>query len=179
MEITHKIGFGGGCHWCTEAVFQSLRGVLKVEQGYIASTEMYSSFSEGVVVTFNPEIAPLKLLIEIHILTHKSDKKHSMRDKYRLAIYTFSDGQKNHSQDILKLIKANSNHNLITSVLEFSEFKSSREEILNYYYNNPEKPFCKTFINPKLKLLLESYSDYVDTDKLSHLIKNQPLEQII
>lgn len=50
-----KIGFGGGCHWCTEAVFQSLKGVELVEQGWIASIEPYSSFSEGVVVHFNLE----------------------------------------------------------------------------------------------------------------------------
>ena len=45
-EMISKIGFGGGCHWCTEAVFQSLKGVAKVEQGWIASFDEYNSFSE-------------------------------------------------------------------------------------------------------------------------------------
>ena len=46
----NKIALGGSCHWCTEAVFQSLLGVKKVEQGYVASTNENSSFSEAIVV---------------------------------------------------------------------------------------------------------------------------------
>ena len=51
----NKIALGGGCHWCTEAVFQSLIGVKKVEQGYVASIEENKSFSEAVIVHFNSE----------------------------------------------------------------------------------------------------------------------------
>ena len=63
----------------------------------------------------------------------------------------------------------NKGDDYITEVLDFETFKASNEEITNYYYSNPEKPFCKTFINPKLTLLLNYYSDAVDLDKLSHL----------
>ena len=49
-----KIGFGGGCHWCTEAVFQSLRGVTEVEQGFIKSHAPHDRYSEAVVVTYHP-----------------------------------------------------------------------------------------------------------------------------
>ncbi|SDX82583.1 peptide-methionine (S)-S-oxide reductase [Flavobacterium degerlachei] len=77
-----KIALGGGCHWCTEAVFQSLLGVVKVEQGYVASIGDNSSFSEGVIVYFNSEEISLKTLIEIHLHTHKSTSNHSMRSKY-------------------------------------------------------------------------------------------------
>ena len=67
-----KIALGGGCHWCTEAVFQSLKGVEKVNQGYVASTGENNWFSEAVIVHFNDEIITLKTLIEIHLHTHKS-----------------------------------------------------------------------------------------------------------
>ena len=59
MELT-KVAFGGGCHWCTEAVFQSLKGVEKVEQGFVASVAKNSSFSEAVIVHFQTEIIALK-----------------------------------------------------------------------------------------------------------------------
>ena len=75
-----KIAFGGGCHWCTEAVFQSLIGVEKVEQGYVSSTEGYPSFSEAVIVHFNPRCIRLSTLIGVHLLTHKSSSPHSMRE---------------------------------------------------------------------------------------------------
>lgn len=86
-----KVGFGGGCHWCTEAVFQSLVGVIKVEQGFIAPLEVRNAFSEAVVVHFNQDEIGLKNLIEIHLRTHNSTSAHSMRDKYRSAIYAFDE----------------------------------------------------------------------------------------
>ncbi|RKN29908.1 peptide methionine sulfoxide reductase, partial [Aquimarina sp. AD1] len=89
-----KIGLGGGCHWCTEAVFQSLKGITSVEQGYIKSTGNNNSFSEAVIIVFSPEIISLKDLIEIHLLTHKSTSNHSFREKYRSAIYYFKNEQK-------------------------------------------------------------------------------------
>ena len=46
-----KIGFGGGCHWCTEAIFQALNGVESVEQGWISSLNPYDTFSEAVIVS--------------------------------------------------------------------------------------------------------------------------------
>ena len=92
-DVLKKIALGGGCHWCTEAVFQSLKGVVSVEQGYIASLVKHSAFSEGVIVHFNANIISLKTLIEIHLYTHKSTSNHSMREKYRSAIYVFSKSQ--------------------------------------------------------------------------------------
>jgi peptide-methionine (S)-S-oxide reductase len=169
MNNTEKIGLGGGCHWCTEAVFQSLKGVLLVEQGFIASTDEFSAFSEAVIVTFNPEIVSLQVLIEIHLLTHKSTKNHSMRVKYRSAIYTFSEEQKTKVNYILTTLNTQYEGKLVTLVLSFCEFKASLEAFTNYYYSNPEKPFCETFINPNFKMLLKEYKANINQEKLSHL----------
>ena len=89
MKKLTKIAFGGGCHWCTEAVFQSLLGVSKVEQGFVASTGQHNSFSEAVIVHFNVEDITLKTLTEIHLNTHKRTSNHSMRTKYRSGCIRF------------------------------------------------------------------------------------------
>ena len=161
--MTHsitKIAFGGGCHWCTEAVFQQLKGVSKVEQGFVASTEKDLSFSEAVIVHFNlPEI-PLAILVEIHLLTHKSTSNHSMRNKYRSAIYYFKVEEKQMLETVLKKLQVNFELPLITKILPFNDFKASPEQFANYYQKNPNKPFCKTYIHPKLKLLQEQFSEF-------------------
>ena len=160
-EKIEKIAFGGGCHWCTEAVFQSLKGVAEVEQGFVASIAEQATFSEAVIVHFNPQLIPLAALVEIHLNTHKSTSNHSMRDKYRSAIYSFNAKQDKDSKLILKQFQEVFNNKLITQVLPFKSFKPSETQFKDYYYSNPDKPFCKTFINPKLKLLLERFSKYV------------------
>lgn len=171
MNIKTKIGFGGGCHWCTEAVFQSLRGVDRVEQGYVASEGVNSSFSEAVIVYFSSELISLQTLVQIHLHTHNSTSQHSMREKYRSAVYTFSEKQKEEADLILVQFQKEFDNALITEVLSFSEFKASREQITNYYYKNPEKPFCKSFIDPKLKVLLNRFSKETDFKKVAHLME--------
>ncbi len=168
MKI-HKIGLGGGCHWCTEAVFQSLVGIYKVEQGYVASHGDEASWSEAVIVHFNPSEIPLSALLEIHLQTHKSTSNHSMRQKYRSAIYTFSEQQTKVSKQILSELQSLFKNQLVTQVLPFQSFKPSREQIRDYYYKNPKKPFCENFISPKLRLLLKKHSALVNTKKLNHL----------
>lgn len=172
MENFKKIGFGGGCHWCTEAVFQSLKGVEKVEQGWIASEGEARTLSEAVVVHFDATIIPLEILIEIHLNTHKSTSEHSMRKKYRSAIYYFDANQQVAISDILSSFQSKFDNQLITQVLPYAKFKPSGVEIVNYYYKNPKKPFCASFIDPKLKLLLSNFSTFADKEKLKHLNPN-------
>ncbi|MFK7811717.1 MAG: peptide-methionine (S)-S-oxide reductase [Maribacter sp.] len=172
MRTLEKIGFGGGCHWCTEAVFQSLKGVEKVEQGWIGSEADASSFSEAVIVHFDASQIPLKVLIEIHLYTHKSSSQHSMRTKYRSAIYYFKTAQQPKVKAILNSFQSKFNDELITQVLPFLKFKASGKDIENYYYKNPKKPFCESFINPKLKFLLSNFMNFTNTEKLKHLNNN-------
>jgi peptide-methionine (S)-S-oxide reductase len=169
VTTIQKIGFGGGCHWCTEAVFQSLLGVVKVEQGWIASKGAAFAFSEAAIVHFHPEEISLRVLAEIHLYTHKSTSEHSMREKYRSAIYYFENREEELSH-ILEQLNPEFDHKLITQILPFANFKPSRDAIQNYYYSNPKKPFCETFINPKLRLLLERFSEVTNKSSLEHLM---------
>ena len=67
MSNLIKIGLGGGCHWCTEAVFQSLKGVARVQQGWIASEGENTAFSEAIIVKYDPKTIDLKTLVAIHL----------------------------------------------------------------------------------------------------------------
>lgn len=163
VKETTKIAFGGGCHWCTEAVFQSLIGVEKVEQGFVASTGENIKFSEAVIVTFNSSVILLNKLIEIHLNTHNSTSNHSMRSKYRSAIYSFDDQQKIRAQHILRDLQKDFEDKIITTVVPFRAFRPSAEEFKNYYKKDPDKPFCKRYIVPKLNLILKQFSADVKT----------------
>ena len=158
-----QIAFGGGCHWCTEAIFQSLKGVVKVEQGWI-STPLAdaSTLSEAVIVHFDTSHILLEILIEIHLFTHNATSKHILREKYRSAVYTFSEIQQREAQKILDEKQALFRKPLVTRVYPFGSFKLNTEQYLNYYQSNPQKPFCQTRIEPKLKVLCEKYQKYTN-----------------
>ncbi len=159
--MKQKIGFGGGCHWCTEAVFDALRGVEKVLQGWISSTRKDArSFSEAVIVLFDGEIIPLEVLVEIHLRTHSSTSMHSMRSKYRSAIYTFNKEQENSVKKILESKADIFEKKIVTEVLEIDKFKLNKSEYLGYYKKNSDRAFCKNYIDPKLMFLKREYSRY-------------------
>lgn len=163
----NKIGLGGGCHWCTEGVFESLLGVTCVNQGWIASHGENSDFSEAVEVHFDPTVISLSNLIEIHLYTHASRSNHSMRGKYRSAIYVYDDSQLEQAADILNELGADFDEALVTQVYPFKSFKQNKAELTDYFYSAPDKPFCQTYIQPKLKLLLARFNRHVDQEKLA------------
>ncbi len=165
-----KIGFGGSCHWCTEAVFRSLKGVTAVEQGWIAAEAENDAPSEAVVVNFNPIIISLETLIAIHLYTHSCTSNHSMRTKYRSAIYTFSKKQAEAAKQSIRDLQGGFEQRVITKVLPFGSFKLNEENYLDYYYKDPGKPFCRNIVNPKLKVLLAMFAEQVAPERKSQLL---------
>jgi peptide-methionine (S)-S-oxide reductase len=164
-----KIGLGGGCHWCTEGVFKSLLGVTKVNQGWIASNGKNSDFSEAVEVYYDPAVISLSDLIEIHLYTHASRSDHSMRRKYRSAIYAYDDSQCEQALDILNVLRADFDEALVTQVYPFRSFKQNKIELTDYFYSAPDRPFCQAYIQPKLKLLLARFNGHVDQDRMAEV----------
>ena len=151
--MKEKIGFGGGCHWCTEAVFQMANGVNKVDQGWISSKAPNEGLSEAVIVHFDSTLTDLSRLISIHLKTHSCTSDHSMRKKYRSAVYTFSEEQISIATAALKQEQKNYRDTILTEVLAFVSFKENKEQYQNYYLKNPEKEFCMRYIEPKLELV--------------------------
>jgi peptide-methionine (S)-S-oxide reductase len=165
-----KIGFGGSCHWCTEAIFSSLHGVSAVEQGWIASEAEDASFSEAVIVSYNAEVVNLKTLVAVHLYTHSCTSEHIMRTKYRSAIYVLTDEDRLAAMAEIRILQLEFSKPVITRVLPFKSFKSNTTDYLNYYYKDPAKPFCENIVNPKLRLLLQKFKKETDISKLQHLL---------
>lgn len=169
LNAATKIGFGGGCHWCTEGVFRSIKGVVKVDQGWIGSKGEAETLSEAVIVHFNANKIDLKTLIDIHLQTHACTSEHSMRSKYRSAIYTFENTQIQPAIDILQGFQVHYNKSIVTQVLPFSIFKLNIESQLDYFYSRPNAPFCKQYIYPKLIKLRQNFSEVLDENIISKI----------
>lgn len=154
-----KAGFGGGCHWCTEGVFQALRGVAQVDQGFVRSAAPADTWSEGVIVTFDPSVIPLATLSEVHLRTHSATRARSPRNKYRSAIYIFDESQRPEAEQAIARYAATSGKAVHTLVIPFQDFRASDERYQNYYLTDPSRPFCRRFIDPKLDLIRQHFSD--------------------
>ncbi|MGJ9417694.1 peptide-methionine (S)-S-oxide reductase [Massilia sp. CMS3.1] len=157
LAEVQRIGFGGGCHWCTEAVFAALRGVIRVEQGFIQADAPDDNFSEAVLLTFLPDKIALKSLIEIHLRTHSSTSNHSMRHKYRSAVYVMDELQAEATRRVLIEVGPGFDAPLVTRILPFRTFKASDERFQRYSEKNAGGPFCSTYIDPKLARLREEF----------------------
>ncbi len=154
-----KLGFGGGCHWCTEGVFQSLRGVDQVDQGFVQADAPADTWAEGVIVTFDPSVIDLATLCEVHLRTHSATRARSPRGKYRSAIYTFEDSQRHEAELAIARFAEESGKTVHTLVLPLRSFKASDERYQNYYRTDPSRPFCRRFIDPKLDFIRRHFSD--------------------
>lgn len=153
-----RIGLGGGCHWCTEAVFASLTGIHNLQQGFIQSTPPHDSFSEAVLLDIDERAIPLRAVIEVHLRTHASTSAHSLRTKYRSAVYVNDTEMQQRCREVVKSIEDDFAKPIITTVIPMVTFKPSDPRYHDYYYSNPDKPFCNTYIDPKLALLRSEYA---------------------
>ena len=130
--------------------------------GYIKSLAPHDSYSEAVVLSFEPSIIPLNVLIDVHLRTHSSTSLHKLRGKYRSAVYVFSDVQADTVQRQIKTLQSDFEEPIVTTALQYDGFKLSLEHFQNYYRTNPEKPFCRVYIDPKLSKIRQQFGHYYD-----------------
>jgi len=153
MKVVKTIALGGGCHWCTEAVFQQLEGVSNVRQGYVKSDAPNDAWSEAICLDYQTSVIDLEHLIDVHLETHASTSMHQRREEYRSAIYFMDEPQKGALELVLSSLSRKRTKSYITQLIPFVEFKASRQSIQNYYRTRPEAPFCKRYIEPKLEVV--------------------------
>ncbi|WP_345951910.1 peptide-methionine (S)-S-oxide reductase MsrA [Mucilaginibacter sp. PAMB04274] len=167
--VTEKATFGMGCFWCSEAIFQRLKGVTKVESGYSGGTVKNPTYedvctgttghAEVVQVTFKPEIISYKDLLEIfwkmHDPTTLNRQGADEGTQYRSAIFYHNAAQK----QLAETYKAELNkqkvypHPIVTEITRFSNFFVAENYHQNYFNLNGSKPYCRMVIQPKVDKL--------------------------
>lgn len=177
MEIAT---LAGGCFWCTEAIFQRIKGVEKVESGYSGGQmqnpdyETVSSGSTGhaeaIQIAFDPKVVSYEKLIEIffhlHDPTTLNQQGNDVGEQYRSVIFYHSEEQKEMAEKVRQKIKDEKIYDkeIVTEIIPFEMFYKAEDYHQNYYNNNREAGYCRVIIDPKIKKLLREYSEEVKSD---------------
>lgn len=167
---------GGGCFWCTEAIFLNLRGVVSVVNGYAgghSTAPTYEQICEGrtghaevILIEFDPaEISYIQLL-QVFFATHDpttlNRQGNDVGSQYRSVIYYLSAQQQDDAQQLIDELKA-TGLNIVTELTAAPTFYPAESYHQNFFARNPNQAYCNFVIPPKL-LKLHS--------KFQHLLKN-------
>ena len=156
--------FGGGCFWCTEAIFQRLRGVMSVAPGYAGGdvpNPTYEQVCTGATghaevarIEFDPQIISYSDLSEIFFATHdpttKNQQGNDYGPQYRSVVFYTSDAQKAAAQKSLP-------KNAVTEILPLDKFYPAENYHQNYFNSHKDAPYCQLVIAPKIRKLLDHY----------------------
>lgn len=169
--------FAGGCFWCTEAIFERLKGVESVVCGYAGGqrkTPNYEQVSTGatghaeaVHVTFNSTIISYKKLLEVFFATHNPTTMNrqgaDIGTQYRSVIFYHSKEQKNQAKEMIEKLSTSGVYKdpIVTQVVPYEAFYKAEDYHQNFYNNNKEYPYCQVVINPKIQKLLKEFGSDV------------------
>lgn len=169
------IVFGGGCFWCTEAVFKMLKGVKSVESGYAggkAETAHYYKVAEGdtghvevVKVEFDPDQIALEELFGVFFASHDpttpNRQGNDIGPQYHSTIFYTTPRQKEKAEHYIKVLNGKYDNRIITSVRPLESFYPAETEHKDYYEKNPDKAYCQLIIAPKVEKVEQKFSALV------------------
>ena len=164
--------FGGGCFWCTEAVFQELRGVVSVTSGYVGGDmdnptyEQVSSGNTGHAEVIRIEYSPdeisytdlLNVFFAVHDPTTRNRQGNDIGTQYRSVIVYTSDTQRAEAERIVGDLKGDGVA-VVTEVVPLTKFFEAESYHKNYYRRNKTAPYCELVINPKLEKFQKHFSE--------------------
>ncbi|WP_439151685.1 peptide-methionine (S)-S-oxide reductase MsrA [Winogradskyella sp.] len=165
---------GGGCFWCTEAVFQEVKGIENVVSGYTGGKAPgrptyrevcsgLSGYAEVVKVTFDANVISYEDILVIFMTTHDPttlNKQGADRGtQYRSVIYYCNEKQKGIAEIILKELAQYYKDPIVTELSEATTFYEAEKEHQDFYKNNPNYGYCNFVIEPKLTKLRQLHSD--------------------
>ncbi|MBC8498239.1 peptide-methionine (S)-S-oxide reductase MsrA [Candidatus Bathyarchaeota archaeon] len=166
---------GGGCFWCTEAVFLSIEGVLKVEPGYSGGRPEDANYrwvstgrtghAEVVQLSFDPEAITFREILEIYFATHDpttlNRQGSDVGPQYRSVVFYHDEGQRTTAEKVIGELDGDKiwDKPIVTKLEPYEAFYRAEDEHLNYYERNRGQPYCKLVIDPKIIKLRERFKD--------------------
>jgi peptide-methionine (S)-S-oxide reductase len=169
--------FGGGCFWCTEAIFQMLKGVSKVESGYAGgeknnpSYEQVSAGSTGhaevIRVTYDPSVISYEDLLTVFFGSHDpttlNRQGNDVGTQYRSVIFYNDDSEKMIAERIAKEIQDSltDGSRVVTHILPYTNFFPAEQYHANYYEMNSDAPYCQLIIEPKIEKVKKRFAELV------------------
>lgn len=169
--------FASGCFWCTEAVFQRVKGVVKVESGYSGGSVPNPSYeavttgrtghAECTQITYDPKIISYTQLLEVFWKTHDpttlNRQGNDSGTQYRSAIFYHNDEQKLLAQKYKFELESAKiwNDSIVTEITEFKIFYKAEDYHQNYYNQNANQPYCSFVITPKIEKFKKVFADKI------------------
>ncbi|MFW2078314.1 peptide-methionine (S)-S-oxide reductase MsrA [Acinetobacter sp. ULE_I010] len=162
--------FGGGCFWCSEAVFLQLRGVHQVISGYAGGDTAHPSYedictgqtnhAEVILIDYDEQQIDFKQLLTVFFATHDATtlnrQGNDIGTQYRSVIYYFNEQQKQIAEDFITQLKADG-LDIVTELSPVPTFYPAEDYHQNYYAKNPAQGYCNFAIPPKLMKLQSQF----------------------
>ena len=171
---TETATLAGGCFWCLEAVFEQLEGVERVVSGYAGGSVAHPSYeqvcsgstghAEAVQITFDPDVLSFRELLEFFFAFHDpttlNRQGHDAGTQYRSAIFYHSPEQKQTAEQLIAELGTQGlfDDPIVTEVAPLSEFFPAEGYHQGYFRANPNQPYCRATITPKVTKLRQKYS---------------------
>jgi peptide-methionine (S)-S-oxide reductase len=172
----------GGCFWCTEAIFQRLKGVTSVIPGYAASLIENPSYeqvcsgktgaAEAIQLTYDPSVISYEKLLEIfwhvHDPTTLNRQGNDVGTQYRSAIYYHTDEQQRIALASKEALEKSGTYQkpVVTEIVPFTNFYPAEDYHKDYYDRNRYQPYCMVVIDPKVQKLLKEYRTEVKDESI-------------
>ncbi len=177
MSQLETLTLAGGCFWCTEAIFNRLKGVTSVVPGYAASQVKNPSYeqvcsgrtgaAEAIQLTYDPAIISYDTLLDIfwhlHDPTTLNRQGNDVGTQYRSGIYYQNDEQKQLALASKAALEKSGayKHPVVTEIVPFTNFYPAENYHKDYYDNNRSQGYCMFVIDPKVQKLLQKYRNVV------------------
>ncbi|OGN04339.1 MAG: peptide-methionine (S)-S-oxide reductase [Candidatus Yanofskybacteria bacterium RIFCSPHIGHO2_02_FULL_44_12b] len=164
--------FGGGCFWCTEAVFAQLKGVVSVMPGYAGGSTPNPTYesvcggktghAEVIKIEFDPEIISYEDLLTVFFAVHDpttlNRQGNDVGTQYRSIILYTDEQQKIQAENVVSELSKEGDR-VVTEIKPLEKFHPAEDYHKDYYAKNPDQAYCRLVINPKLKKLKEKFQD--------------------
>lgn len=168
--------FGGGCFWCTEAVFERLKGVGEVMPGYAGGTMPNPTYeqvcsgktghAEVLRVDFDPEKISYKDLLTVFFATHDpttlNQQGSDVGTQYRSIILYTSEQQKEAAEKFIDELNV-AGEQVVTELKPLEKFYEAEAYHHHYFQNNPDQAYCRVVINPKLEKLKTKFANLLQS----------------